>query len=163
MIRRIFHDIGREEETGLEAFHEFLVEGSDFDAASARVNRFLEQYQLVRYGSIEILGDRSVGGESSSFDSRLRQGVKENRSRVRAFIEELRGEGIAGLEELAGLGQGHLSKTVHTVAHLLDGFFGIDSFFFNLVEDSHWVSEETMGKIAGNPGKYMIVAVRARV
>ncbi len=163
MIRKVFHDIARRHESGLEAYHEFLVEGPGIDAAASRVRRFLQEYQLVRYGSVEIRPEDSLEGADPSFAGRLGHGVEENRRRVRGFIEELRSEGVVGVEELADMGQGHLSKTVHTISHLLDGFFGIDSFFYNLVEDSHWVSDQTRSKIAGSPDRYMIVAVRATV
>ncbi len=50
--------------------------------------------------------------------------------------------------------QGYKSKMLHVITHFLDGFFGIDTFFYNLEEDSHWVSEELQKKIAEAPTYY---------
>ena len=55
---------------------------------------------------------------------------------------------------------GHLSNTVHTIAHLLDSFFGIDSCFFNLVEESHWVTDSLKKEIRENPSLYLLVNVK---
>ena len=50
---------------------------------------------------------------------------------------------------------------LHVITHLLDGFFGIDSYFYNLVEDSHWVSEELRATIKTSPSRYWLIAVEA--
>ena len=76
---------------------------------------------------------------------------------VVGFINELTGCGVNRLDDIKNLEQGYKSKTLHTIAHLLDGFFGIDSCFFNLIEDSHWLSAALKDKIMENPGQYWLV------
>jgi hypothetical protein len=68
---------------------------------------------------------------------------------------------VESLGDLESLPQGYQSKTLHTLTHLLDGFFGIDSHFYNLIEGSHGVSAGLRGKIDSSPGGYMLLAVRA--
>ena len=103
----------------------------------------------------------SLTAEDPRFPGRLEDALAENSRRVRAFLEELHGEGVDTLMQLETLPQGYQSKTLHTVTHLLDGFFGIDSFFYNLVEGSHGISDELRKKIAAEPAAYMLIAVKA--
>ncbi len=85
--------------------------------------------------------------------------VLENRKVVKEFLNELGTEGYKSLEHIAQVPQGYLSKLVHTVAHLLDGFFGIDSRFYNLEEESHWVSPQLYQQIKLYPGEFWIIEV----
>jgi hypothetical protein len=162
MIRMIFHDPGGGEENfSVDAGHEFLVQGRDLSACSGKIRSFLDDYQLVRYGRAVIDDSLSLRGDDPRFPARLQEALDENARRVRGFLAELRGEGVERIEQLEELPQGYQSKTLHTVTHLLDGFFGIDSFFYNLVEGSHGVSEALKEKISSAPGDYMLVSVRA--
>ena len=47
------------------------------------------------------------------------------------------------------------------MAHLLDGFFGIDSQFYNLPEDSHWLGESLRKQIETGPAEFWLVRVAA--
>jgi hypothetical protein len=58
------------------------------------------------------------------------------------------------------LQQGYVTKVLHTLTHLLDGFIGIDSVFYNLVEDSHWASEGLLKALQDTAGEYWLVPVR---
>jgi hypothetical protein len=64
------------------------------------------------------------------------------------------------VDQLLTLKQGYATKILHTLTHLLDGFIGIDSAFYNLVEDSHWVSGELAEAIRVAGAEYWLVPVR---
>ena len=162
MVEMIFHDPAKSGEgSAVDARHEFLVQGVDLSACTARIHTFLEEYQLVRYGQVEVIESASLTGRDPAFAARLEEALSENRRRIRAFLEELRGEGVENLRQLETLPQGYQSKTLHTVTHLVDGFFGIDSFFYNLVEGSHGVSEDLMGRMAADPVGYRLISLKA--
>lgn len=162
MVRKIFHDLDKVgPESAVDARHEFLVQGADFSACSRKIHAFLDGYQLVRYGTVHVEKTLSLTAEDTEFSERLDKATAENRRRIRVFLEELHGEGVESLRQLETLPQGYQSKTLHTVTHLLDGFFGIDSFFYNLVEGSHGVSDELRKKIAAEPAAYLLVSVSA--
>ena len=44
------------------------------------------------------------------------------------MLAELRESGYEKLPDLVGMKQGYDSKVLHTVTHLLAGFFGVDTF-----------------------------------
>src|SRR4030043_54062 len=67
------------------------------------------------------------------------------------------------LKDLQELPQGYKSKILHVITHLLDGFFGIDTYFYNLEEDSHWVSEELKEKIKTNPPIFWLLSLEAQI
>jgi hypothetical protein len=164
MLRKVFHDIDKSREyPSVEALHEFLVEGDDLDACARRIRAFLDSYQLVRYGSIAIDRKRSLPAADPGFLLRLDEALAENAGRIRAFLDELRQDGFERMEQLEVMPQGYQSKTLHTVTHLLDGFFGIDSFFYNLVEGSHGLTGEMRARMEAAPQGYMLVAVKASI
>jgi hypothetical protein len=43
----------------------------------------------------------------------------------------------------------------------LDGFFGIDTYFFNLEEESHWVSVELQKSMEAAPSAYWLLTIEA--
>jgi hypothetical protein len=45
---------------------------------------------------------------------------------------------------------------LHSITHLLYGFFAIDSYFCILIEDSHWVWEGLQNKIETAPSQYRL-------
>ena len=79
------------------------------------------------------------------------------------LIKELQGEKVTAIEDLNALPQGYKTKLLHIITHFLDGFFGIDTYFYNLVEDSHWVSPEMQAAIAENPSDYWLLPLNARI
>ena len=54
-------------------------------------------------------------------------------------MDELIKAKIYRAEDFHNIKQGYLSKTLHILSHFLDGFIGIDSYFYNLIDDSHWL------------------------
>ncbi|MBU1627836.1 hypothetical protein KKB18_10745, partial [bacterium] len=113
----------------LEAVHELLAIGPDFEIAKNQVQRFFDKTQLVRYDSVEILKEDSMSAANSKFWERIGLGEEGNRQIITELIEDLKEIGTFSLSDAAKLPQGFQSKTFHTIAHLLDGFFGIDSCF----------------------------------
>ena len=83
-----------------------------------------------------------------------------NDSFARRMLAHLKEEGVTSLEQLPDLPQGYVTKVLHTLTHLLDGFIGIDSVFYNLVEDSHRISTELMASLRTAPANYWLVPVR---
>ena len=162
MVRKILHDLDRVGRgSAVDARHKFLVQGEDIDSCSVNIHTFLNSYQLVRYGTVEVEEATSLAGGSPGFLGRLDEAIAENRRRIRVLLEELQEEGVKTLLQLETLPQGYQSKTLHTITHLLDGFFGIDTFFYNLVEGSHGVSDELRKRIAAEPAAYMLISVKA--
>ena len=161
MMENIYQRIReRQEARGIEGRHVFLLQGADAAECLERIRRYLFTYDLLRYSRVEIAGDPPLQATDRDFPGRLEDGIAENRRRLQALFDELRQEGVETLGDLGNLSQGHLTNTLHTATHLLDGFFGIDSFFFSLVEGTHEISGQLQKKIASDPGRYMLVEVR---
>jgi hypothetical protein len=72
---------------------------------------------------------------------------------------ELQETGLGRAEDLLTLQQGYPSKLLHILTHMLDGFIGIDSVFYNLIEDSHWLSAPLRSTILHKPEHYWLVPV----
>ena len=83
--------------------------------------------------------------------------------RLALFLAELREDGLDSLQDLVSIAEGYQSKTIHTVAHLLDGFFGIDSYFFNLADHSHWLPDHRLECLESAGESYLLVKVRASI
>ncbi|MEA3548331.1 MAG: hypothetical protein U9R66_11785 [Thermodesulfobacteriota bacterium] len=141
----------------LNISHLFLTGGRDGRTARSNVLRFLDQTTLVKYDRIHIVEEHILSAEKRKFWPDLEASILENRRVIVGFINELTECGVKHLDDIKNLEQGYQSKTLHTIAHLLDGFFGIDSCFFNLIEDSHWLSAVLKDKIMENPGQYWLV------
>ena len=143
--------------------HELLVKGKDLETCRNKVLRFFTDYQLVRYSSVTLQEGESLGAGDQGFGSRLEKAELENRRVLHGLMEELRDEGVADFNDLENMPQGYRTKMLHVITHLLDGFFGIDSCFYNLEEDSHWVSGELKKKIAAAPSSYWILTVEGKI
>ncbi len=120
--------------------HLILLSGPDQETCRQHVRLFFEKSQLVRYDSIQIDDSGCINGTAPEFTDVLEQGISENKKRLGALLTKLRQEGCTSLEDLLNLQQGFKSKLLHTMSHLLDGFFGIDSYFYDLDEISHWIT-----------------------
>lgn len=160
-----FTDIlSRQEDLGKTKFyHEILTKGSDFDACKKRVLHFFQNYQLVRYSNIDIRENESLPATSSDFRDRLQKAILKNHQILHDLIKELQDENVTTLDDLKKLPQGYKSKMLHAVTHLLDGFFGADTYFYNLEEDSHFVSEELKEKIKDTPSTYWLLNLEAQI
>lgn len=145
-----------------ESKHLFLVQAETFSLASQKVKYFLERYELVRYDSFSIEKSH-LRADTDNFWLEVEKGVRENQRILKGYLDELKKEGFTNFLDLLSLPQGYLSKIVHLVAHLLDGFFGIDSYFYNLVEDSHWISPSLKREILKSPDTYFLIQVTAQM
>lgn len=143
--------------------HAILIKGSGFSDAEKKVLGFFDRYQLVRYSHIEVVRGDSLDAGRSGFKEALNTAIENNRNIVRTLVQELLDEGITAVDHLEGLPQGYQSKMLHVLTHFLDGFFGIDTYFYNLEEDSHWVSDELQNAIHENPTYFWLIFLRARI
>ncbi|SHH83813.1 hypothetical protein SAMN02745124_02152 [Desulfofustis glycolicus DSM 9705] len=140
------------------ASHLVLVAAETAADGETRVRQFFDRTPLVRYDRIELTG-AAVPATDRTFQTKLRQGLDENHRLVNHFIEELGGAGCSTRQDLAGLVQGYQSKILHIIAHFLDGFIGVDSAFYNLVDDSHWLPEQTAEAIKAAPENFWLLAL----
>jgi hypothetical protein len=144
----------------LEISHDILLAGSDFESCNKRVNRFFERTMLIRYDEILVLESESINGAENKFRTRLQERLAANHQVVGELLGNLKDEGFVTLEDLQDLEKGYLSKILHTIAHLHDGFIGIDSRLYNLEEDSHGISQDLQQQIVAVPGNYWILKVK---
>jgi len=147
----------------LEISHDILLAGSNFESCSKRVNHFFDRTMLIRYDEVLILENESVNGDDKEFSTRLQEGIAANHQAVGELLRNLKDEGLDSLEDIQGVEKGYVSKIFHTIAHLLDGFIGIDSRFYNLEEDSHGISRDLQQKILAAPQNYWILRVKGRI
>ncbi len=141
--------------------HEMLVDGPDFESCRDKVLHFFDNTILVKYDTIEVVGAESRSALEPEFWPRVEKGIAANREVVAGFFETLRKEGFTSFTDCLAMPQGFASKTLHTVVHLLDGFFGVDSILYNLVEDSLWLSERCRRRIGKNPEQFRLLKVKA--
>lgn len=141
--------------------HWMLCAGDDFGSAHASALAFFNKSILLSYDALRAIEHASCSAEDSSFWEGVEGGITANRLVLRGFLDDLRAEGCQHIDDLAALPLGYPSKLLHLISHLLDGFIGIDSVFYNLVEDSHWLSEKLREKIRQTPTKYWLVRIEA--
>lgn len=139
--------------------HNILVAGDSFAHCDQQVHKFFDLTSLVIYDCIEIREQISVSGLDARFLELIDQAQLRNREIAKRLIAEISHSGIKKTEDLINIEQGYLSKTFHILSHFLDGFVGIDSHFYNLLDDSHWLSEETRQLIDENPAHYWLLHV----
>ncbi len=137
--------------------HMFLVRASDLEKAKQRVNRFLDRTMLIKYSAVKFNDSLSFSAEEDSFWKHLDRGIAENKETAAGFCQELVAHGYEKVEDLQSMPQGFESKVLHTLVHLLDGFIGVDSSFYNLVEDSHSVSQALREEIKENRDTYQLI------
>ena len=139
--------------------HNLLLVSSNRKKAEQHVRYFCEYNDLVRYDSIIIESDAILCGTDPEFITKLKRGLEGNKKAINGLIEELSTEGVLDLQSWSTLQQGYATKLLHTLIHLLDGFFGIDAVLYNLVENSHQVSVALLSRIQEHPDKYWLVPV----
>jgi len=135
----------------------FLVEADSYTKGRKKVMYFLESTTLVKYDNILLSPGLSCSAAEQKFWKTIDSSIEKNRQSVTALIEELQKSGYSKFTDLAEMKQGYESKMLHILVHLLDGFIGIDSSFYNIVEDSHQVSDSLHRKIRISPEKYWLV------
>jgi len=140
--------------------HIFLVEAESPEQALSQVVKFLSSYQLVRYDRFEVKREKIISVQDERFWEVLEKGLQKNYEILQGFIGELKSEGYQLVDDLRSLPQGYLSKLVHLIAHFVDGFFSVDSYFYNLIEDSHFLSPYLKRRmLRGTQNFYLIPAI----
>lgn len=139
--------------------HKLFVMGESFDQCRLQVEHFFRKTTLVRYDSIEVRAEESRSGLDSDFLSLTQQAIERNHRMLQNLLNELQESGFTTLAQLHELPQGYESKTLHIISHILDGFIGIDSYFYNLQDDSHWLPQQTEQEIDHNPGKFWLIHI----
>ncbi len=140
--------------------HIILVHGHDLKASSEAVAHFFETTTLVRYDHIDIAEELVIQATQQSFFSRVDEAIARNHTIVNKLLTDLKDTGVSQVEDLASLQQGFPSKVLHILTHFLDGFIGIDSHFYNLVDDSHWLNNDLREGIGKSPEEYWLYAVK---
>ena len=139
--------------------HNILLGGDSFAHCSQQVHKFFDLTSLVIYDCIEIQELRSISGLDAHFLDIIDQMQEKNRDTAKGLIAEISQSGITRTQDLIKIEQGYLSKTFHILSHFLDGFIGIDSHFYNLLDDSHWLPFQTRQKIEQNRARYWLLHV----
>ena len=140
----------------LLAKHIVLAAGESCEESRTQVLHFFEKSSLVRYDKIVSRQNRSIPATDPNFSKDLAQAIERNREILAGFIKELDAANNQNLVEIGAITQGYQSKILHIIAHFLDGFIGIDSAFYNLVDDSHWLPEQTGVLIEEKPENHWL-------
>ncbi|WP_028318147.1 hypothetical protein [Desulfobulbus elongatus] len=140
--------------------HYFLVRSQSAELAGRHVERYLSTNQLISYAEFFVRAEEVLRGTDALFWRTLEYGTAANDRFARRMLDHLKEEGVTTLEQLPDLQQGYVTKVLHTLTHLLDGFIGIDSVFYNLIEDSHRVSGDLSTTIHAHPADFWLVPVR---
>lgn len=144
---------------GLEATHILLLREPGRDIGRQRVLSFFAKNFLVKYDSVKVIEERSFSADQANFWKVVEEGTGNNRRILKKLSAELAEAGFTGINDLPRIPQGYASKTLHTITHLLDGFFGIDTSFYNLEEDSHWLSDHLTATIRDRPEEFQVITV----
>lgn len=131
----------------MDSAHIFLVTGADYSDARAKVEHFLKQNLLVRYTALVFDDEKALSNLTGQFSETIRWAEEQNKLTIQGLLTEFADLGYESVSDLSRLPQGYESKLLHTITHLLDGFFGLDSFFYNLNEDSNWISHSSLKKM----------------
>ena len=139
--------------------HKLLLAGDSFEHCSAQVHKFFDLTSLVIYDCIEVIETQSISGLDAAFFDHIANAEAKNRTTVQELINELVKAKINRTVDFQDIEQGYLSKTLHILSHLLDGFIGVDSYFYNLIDDSHWLPSATAKAIHDNPNQYWLLHI----
>ncbi len=139
------------------ASHNVLVTGKSFSACRRQVANFFERTMLVRYDQVSIKDEASIPATSPDFIQHMNKGIEENRRIIKKLIHDLELTGLKTTSDLLQLEHGYPSKVLHIITHFLDGFIGIDSTFYNLINDSHWVPQKTLTEISATPEQFWMI------
>lgn len=136
-----------------------LLSGDSFEHCCDQLHKFFDLTSLVIYDCIEARQEHSLSGLDAAFFTHIAAAENRNRLMIEDLIAELRKSGIQKTTDLQHIAQGYVSKTLHILSHFLDGFIGIDSHFYNIIDDSHWLPPGTLRTIQDNPGHYWLIHI----
>jgi hypothetical protein len=141
------------------AHHLMLVTGESHKSCRKQVKNYFARTELVRYDRIEIDDKACLAGSHQNFARCLDEAIAKNKNILEGLIKDLENTGVKTTGDLLKLKQGYPSKVLHIATHFLDGFIGIDSSFYNLIDDSHWLPERTRQAIAEAPDDFWLIQV----
>ena len=145
----------------LRVCHTLLISGENLAACTRRALHFFDTTQLVHYDDINIVKNQSCSAQSDIFQPLLDEALQKNRDQLQDLLGELQADGYTTIADLLDLPQGFQSKILHTIAHMEDGFFGIDAEFFDLDESSYRLSERRKLEIRQQPDTCWLLTVAA--
>jgi len=141
--------------------HTLLISGKDLPVCTRRALHFFESTQLVHYDHIKIVKKRSCSALSDQFQPLLAEALQKNQDKLKSLVEELQTDGYTTLSAMVDLPHGYHSKILHTIAHMTDGFFGIDASFFDLDESSYQLSLQRKLEISQRPDTCWLLTIKA--
>ncbi len=139
------------------ASHHILVSGTSFASCKNQVTTFFDRTLLVRYDRVTINEEKCIPGIDPSFLDHVERGIEDNKSIIKKLIKDLEGTGMKTTSDLLHVEHGYPSKLLHIITHFLDGFIGIDTVFYNLVDDSHWTPEATIKETKNSPDAFWLI------
>ena len=143
--------------------HDILVSAPDLETAERHIRLFFDKSQLVHYDTIEIDYESCANGSDTRFETLLSKGTDGNHEILAELLDKLQKEGeCKKLEDILVMPQGFQSKLLHTISHLLDGFFGVDTRFYDIDEISHWITENRKKQIDESPQSCWLLRVKAQ-
>lgn len=142
-----------------DGIHTLLVRGKEFSLCRERVEKFFARNFLVKYDAVEVVTAKSYSAADPGFWPALKKGIHCNRQQVTELIKELQEAGFETINDLGSIPQGYESKVLHTITHLVDGFFGVDTCFYNLEEDSHGLTSRLEATIKADPTNFWLLSV----
>ena len=142
--------------------HAILVSGTDLPTCENRVRLYFEKSQLVHYDSIEINPGDCFNATDPEFEKLVDKGIAANKLVLADLLAKLKEEGCLSIDNILHLPQGFQSKLLHTMSHILDGFFGIDTKFYDIDEISHWITEKRREEITLSPQTCWLLQVNAQ-
>lgn len=142
--------------------HYMLKSGPDLTTCEHHIHRFFDKSQLVKYDSITIDHTHCMNATAPQFEELIRQGTDANRQVISGLLRKLSEEGCKNLQDIVAIPQGFQSKLLHTMSHLLDGFFGIDSKFYDIDEISHWITDSRRKQITESPETCWLMRIEAQ-
>lgn len=141
------------------AQHKILVAGDSYTNCCDQVHRFFNLTSLVIYDCIQVIEENCLNGLDEDFHDQLKSAEQKNRDMVAKLTDELQQTGVDTIADLKTLEHGYPSKVLHVLSHFLDGFIGIDSFFYDLAADSHWLSDTSLAKLSMSPDHYWLIHI----
>lgn len=141
--------------------HTFLISGTDLPECTSRALYFFDTTQLVHYDHIQIIQEHSCSALSDNFQPLLDKALDKNHTKLETLLKDLYDAGYETIPDLLHIPHGYPSKVLHTIAHITDGFFGIDAFFFDLDHSSYRLSELRKQEIKEQPDACWLLTIKA--
>ncbi len=145
----------------VQTIHLFLLKAHDRRSAEERLLTFLDRYDLIHFDSVKVTRSICMAHDKTGFLQTVDRGISENRKWLAEAVTFLEQEGFEAVRDLNDLPQGYLSKHLHEIVHFLDGFFGIDSMFYNMEEGSHGISRLLKEEMKQAPELFWLLETEA--